>query len=322
MILAADIGGTHARFLLARGRADASGVIDEATLQVADHATVEAAVSAFLDRTGTRAIDRACLAVAGPVDGRIARLTNAPWRIDADALAAQLRIAHIELCNDFEAAAFGLGSVPASARVALQAPHHDAAGDGVDARQLLIGAGTGLGVAYVIGGQGDRRVVAGEGGHVAFAPLDEEQETLLAWLRPALGRVSAEHVLSGSGLVRLYAFASRHRGELVDDVRVQGAAAVARRFAQGEVEAVHAMQLFTAIFGAVAGDHALSVLPLGGVFIGGGLAPRFVDAFADGRFVDAFRAKGPHARLMERMPVFLLCDDRLGLRGAAVRALG
>ena len=321
MILAADIGGTHARFLLARGRADASGVIDEATLQVADHATVEAAASAFLGRTGTGAIERACLAVAGPVDGRTARLTNAPWRIDADALAAQLRIPHVELCNDFEAAAFGLGTVPASARVALQAPHHGPAGDGVDARQLLIGAGTGLGVAYVIGGQGDRRVVAGEGGHVAFAPLDEEQETLLAWLRPDLGRVSAEHVLSGSGLVRLYAFASRHRGELVDDVRAQGAAAVARRFAEGEVEAVHAMQLFTSIFGAVAGDHALSVLPLGGVFIGGGLAPRFVEAFADGRFIDAFRAKGPHARLMERMPVFLLCDDRLGLRGAAVRAL-
>jgi glucokinase len=97
---------------------------------------------------------------------------------------------------------------------------------------------------------------------------------------------------------------------------------VVRRYAQGEAEAVHAVRLFTAIFGAVAGDHALSVLPYRGVFIGGGLGPRFADAFTTGTFIDAFRAKGAHARLMERMPVILLCDDRLGLRGAAVRALG
>ena len=322
VILAADIGGTHARFLLARGDADSHSVIDEATLLVAEHASIEAAASEFVARTRTHAIDRACLAVAGPIEGRKARLTNARWEFDSDAIGAALRIPQVRLCNDFEAAAFGLESVPATAQVVLQAPGTPAdQGHRHDERRLLIGAGTGLGVAYVIGEKGDRRIVAGEGGHAAFAPADDEQQALLAWLRPSLGRVSAEHVLSGPGLVRLFAFASRHRGALPDDVESEGAAAVARRHARGEPEAVHALKLFTSIFGAVAGDHALSVLPLRGVFIGGGLAPRFVDAFADGNFIAAFRAKGPHAGLMERIPVFLLCDDRLGLRGAATRAL-
>lgn len=321
VILAADIGGTHARFLLGRSDAGALAVIDEATLRVADHATVEAAASAFLERTHTHAIDRACLAVAGPIERRTARLTNAPWRIDADAISAHLRIPHVQLCNDFEAAASGLDAVPESARVVLQRLATPVEVEAGNERRLLIGAGTGLGVAYVLGEKNDRRIVAGEGGHVAFAPADDEQQALLAWLRPSLGRVSAEHVLSGPGLVRLFAFAWRHRGALPEDVQSEGAAAVAQRHAHGEAEAVHALRLFTSIFGAVAGDHALSLLPLRGVFIGGGLAPRFVDAFADGNFIDAFCAKGPHARLMERMPVFLLCDDRLGLRGAAIRAL-
>jgi len=321
LILAADIGGTHARFVLARGGVGAPGIVDEATLQVAEYPSVEAAASAFLGRTRTSAIDRACLAVAGPIDHRTATLTNAPWRIDADAIAAQLRIPHVELCNDFEAAAFGVDSVPEAARVALQVPAEQSIDQATRERRLLVGAGTGLGVAYVIGSANDRRIVAGEGGHVAFAPADDEQQGLLAWLRPSLGRVSAEHLLSGAGLLRLYAFASRHRGGVPDDIGTDGAAAVARRYARGEAEAVQAMRLFTSIFGAVAGDHALSVLPLGGVYVGGGLAPRFVDAFRDGSFIAAFRAKGAHARLMERMPVFVLCDDRLGLRGAALRAL-
>jgi glucokinase len=104
-------------------------------------------------------------------------------------------------------------------------------------------------------------------------------------------------------------------------VRDEGAAAVARRFAYGEPEAVHALRLFTSIFGAVAGDHALCVLAMGGVFIAGGIAPRFTTVFADGSFIAAFRTKGAHAPLMARMPVHLVCDDRLGLRGAALRAL-
>jgi len=322
VILAADIGGTHARFLLARTEGVGLDVVDDATLLVGDYATVEDAARAFIARTGTLSIARACLAVAGPIEHRTARLTNAPWRIDAGGFGAELGIPVVDLCNDFEAAAFGLDAVPASARITLQPGNPDRdLESGPDQRRLLIGAGTGLGVAYVLGSGEGVRIVAGEGGHVAFAPADDEQSDLHSWLRPGLGRVTAEHVLSGTGLVRLYSFVSRHRGALRDDVAREGASAVARLHAAGDVDAVHALRLFTSIFGAVAGDHALAVLALGGVFIGGGIAPRFRDAFSGGAFMQAFRSKGAHAHLMARMPVVLLCDDRLGLRGAAIRAL-
>ena len=322
VILAADIGGTHARFMLARSDAGRLAVLDEATLPVAAHDTVEEAAAAFIGRTAAPKIDRACFAVAGPVDGRSAQLTNARWRIDADAFAKRMHIGEVALCNDFEAAAFGLDTLAPSARLTLQPPigTSDAPGDASD-RRLLIGAGTGLGVAYLLREAGRTHVIAGEGGHVAFAPADEEQVELLGYLRPSLGRVTAEHVLSGAGLGRLYGFACRHRGGVPDEVRDEGAAAVARRFAAGEPEATHALRLFTSIFGAVAGDHALAVLAMGGVFIAGGIAPRFAGAFADGGFIAAFRAKGAHAALMARVPVHLVCDDRLGLRGAASRAM-
>ena len=308
--------------MLARGVAGEPIVIDEATLPVAAHDSVEAAATAFLARSSTTSIDRACLAVAGPVEGRNAQLTNAPWRIDADAFARRVGIDDVELCNDFEAAACGLDTLDASARVTLQLPSPPVdAADPTARRRMLIGAGTGLGVAYLLSEPGRTRIIGGEGGHVAFAPADDEQAELLSSLRPSLGRVTAEHLLSGPGLVRLYNFARRATGGLPSDVRDQGAAAVARRFARGEAEAVAALRLFTSIFGAVAGDHALAVLPLGGVFVGGGIAPRFADAFADGGFVSAFRAKDTHAELMARMPVDLVRDERLGLRGAASRAL-
>jgi glucokinase len=322
VILAADIGGTHARFQLARSEAGGLVVLDEATLPVAAHDTVDEALAAFVGRTAPARIDRACLAVAGPIEGRSARLTNSRWRIDADAIATRLRIAEVVLCNDFEAAAFGLEALDPSACVTLQAPvARNDSPTGPNDRRLLIGAGTGLGVAYLLRGAKGPRVIAGEGGHVGFAPADDEQVALLDYLRPELGRVTAEHLVSGAGLARLFGFACRRRGGMPDDVRDEGAAAVARRFAAGEADAVHALRLFVSIFGAVAGDHALSVLAMGGVFVAGGIAPRYASTFADGRFIDAFRAKGAQTELMMRMPVHLVCDDRLGLRGAALRAL-
>ncbi len=321
VILAADIGGTHARFLLGRSDAGRLVVLDEATSLVAAHETPEQAVADFVGRTKPSRIDRACFAIAGPVEGRSAHLTNARWRIDADALAVRLGIDDVALCNDFEAAACGLHALDPSACVTLQAGAAEDRATAAKQARLLIGAGTGLGVAYLLAEGTGQRVVAGEGGHMAFAPSDDEQTALLVHLRPQLERVTAEHLLSGAGLERLYAFACLGKGSVPDDVREEGAAAVARRFAAGESEAVHAVRLFASIFGAVAGDHALCVLAMGGVYVAGGIAPRFAGAFADGGFMAAFKSKGSHAALMARMPVHLVCDVRLGLRGAAWRAL-
>ena len=311
--LAADIGGTHARFRLLRGEA----IVDEATLPTAAHVSLESACAAFLARSGSPRIARACVAVAGPVDAGRARLTNAPWQIDRDAFAQRFGIGEATVCNDFEAAGFALDDLDERDCHALQRSLSDTS---PHAPRLLIGPGTGLGVAFVLPGERGPRVVAGEGGHVGFAPADDEQVALWHWLRREHGRVTAEHLVSGAGLVRLYAFAAR-RDTLPDDVRDRGGAAVAARFAAGEAAARDALRLFVSIFGAVAGDHAMSVLATGGVYLAGGIAPRFIDTFKDGRFVAAFNAKDAHAGLMRRMPIVLVGDAGLGIAGATRRAL-
>ena len=314
VILAADIGGTHARFMLAslsRGRIAA---LEEATLTVAAHATVESACEAFLSRRPEIEVGRACLAVAGPIEGRCAQLTNAPWRIDADRLSGRFAIPRLDLRNDFEAAAFGLDDVDPALSTTLQPAEFSASRP-----RVIIGAGTGLGIAYLLPDRHGPRIVAGEGGHAGFAPTNAEQIALWQFVEPEVGRVAAEHLLSGAGLVRLYAFTLQD--ELPEDVREQGAGAVALRFDRGEPAAMRALDLFASILGATAGDHALAVLATGGVYIAGGIAPRFAGVLAGSAFTSAFRAKGKHAALMARIPVRLIGDPRLGLLGAARCAL-
>jgi glucokinase len=251
--------------------------------------------------------------VAGPIEGRTAQLTNAPWRIDADALSARLAIPTLILRNDFEAAAAGLDDVDPALCTTLQAGEFSAA-----LPRVVIGAGTGLGVAYVIPARSGPHIIAGEGGHAGFAPADAREIELLRFVLGETPRVTAEHLLSGAGLVRLYAFVS---GELPSDVRERGAAAVAARFDRHEYAAMDTLRLFASILGAVAGDHALAVLATGGVFVAGGIAPRFAGVLAQPSFITAFRAKGKHAALMARIPVRLIGDPRLGLLGAARLAL-
>jgi glucokinase len=317
LAVAADIGGTHARFLLVRLDEPLADPVAERALPVANFAAFADALDAFLE--GSEPIEgpisTAAFAIAGPVQGRRARLTNAPWTIDADEIAGTFGIRSVALLNDFEAAANGIEHLSASASVELQRGQAMA-----DRPRLVIGAGTGLGVAYAIPERDGLRVIAGEGGHVGFAPRDREQIALLEFFQPTLGRVSAEHFVSGAGIARLYAFALRQLGtgrELHPDVEAEGAAAVTRLAAAGDPAARRAIELFCSIFGAVAGDHALSVLAMGGVFLAGGIAPKLEQALREPRFLDAFRAKGAHTVLMERMPVALVREERLGLIGAA-----
>jgi glucokinase len=314
-VLAADIGGTHARFMLVRQEGAVLQPLAEATLAVADHPSVDAAAAAFVARFPEFRARRACLAVAGPIEGRTARLTNAPWRIDAEQVAAALGLDAVHLCNDFEAAALGVAELDADQLL----PLHDAPADPQGMR-VVIGAGTGLGVAYLLPGHPAAGIVAGEGGHATFAPVDDEQARLRDFIVAETTRVSNEHVLSGAGIVRLYAFAAQPQ-PLPHDVESEGAAAVTRRAEAGEEVAQQALRLFVTIFGGVCGDHALSVLATGGVYVAGGIAPRMPGRFARGEFVDAFCNKGAHRDLMRRMPVALVCEGRLGLLGAARRAM-
>lgn len=316
VILGADIGGTNARFAVATSVRGALHPIAQQTFPVADFAAPEDAVAAFLARPSVPKPDRACFAIAGPVQGRTGRLTNAPWQFDADRIAATLGIADVRLCNDFEAAAYGVGELADDGVAKLNDVAADSAG-----MRVVLGAGTGLGVAYLAPGAPPRYVVAGEGGHATFAPANDEQAALRTFIALETGRVSSEHVLSGAGLVRCYAFTCGTR-QLPDDVSADGAAAVTRRAQAGEVAAEEALRLFVSVFGGVAGDHALAVLATGGVYLAGGIAPRVIERFTDGTFMAAFLDKAPRIDLMRRMPVALVLDPHLGLLGALRRALG
>jgi glucokinase len=315
-VLAGDIGGTNARFRLAPASRPAEPIV-ERVLPVAGHATFEDALATFLAEAGVGAPRTAAIAVAGPVQGSTAKLTNAPWTIDAGAVARRFGIARVRLANDFEAAAAGIGHLPPESLDSLQRGARQA-----EAPRLVIGAGTGLGVAFAVPTPGGTRILGGEGGHVPFAPQDEEQRALHDFVAAEVGRVTAEHVLSGAGLVRLHAFARVRAGTAAPAHHdlPHGAATVTERAKGGDPAARRAVALFCTILGAVAGDHALTLMTRGGVFVAGGIAPRLALALADGRFLVAFRAKGVHSALMEAIPVDLVHDDRLGLTGAAALA--
>jgi glucokinase len=272
----------------------------DAVYSVAGYASFDDALANLILEHGKvaerdSAIAAACIAVAGPVTGKRARLTNGEWAFDADAIAGRFGIGRVDLVNDFEANASGVEALAPESMCTLQS------GEFVEsAPRLIIGAGTGLGVAYAICCADGRRVVAGEGGHIGFAPANDEQIALCRFLQAQLGRVSVEHVVSGPGLVRLYEFAchasGKSEGQLPPDVATEGAVAVVRRALTGQEPAAHrAVDLFIECYGAVAGDHALSILARGGVFLTGGIAPKLLARMTSGAFLDAFRNKGMHA---------------------------
>jgi glucokinase len=324
MILAGDIGGTKALLLLATLRQGRPAVVLERRYAAASFADFSAMLARFLDECrqprgrGLR-ISSACFGAAGPVSPDCIQMTNLSWRLDARAIAAEFGIGRVTLVNDFAAAAKGVEALGPGDSTILQRGEPLAG-----AARVVIGAGTGLGVAYALPQGKGYRVVAGEGGHAGFAPADEEQMRLWRALHAQLGRVSAEDVVSGGGLVRIYEFLRAGMPEapaLRESVRTEGAAAVSRHALEHKDPlACRALDLFIACYGAVAGDHALAVTARGGVYIAGGIAARILDRLATGGFMAAFNAKGSHAQLNLRVPVQVVTTERLGLLGAALIA--
>lgn len=315
MILAGDVGGTNTRLALFERAGAGVRALFERDYADASFANFESLLARFLEHSraalGPATIERAVLGAAGPVEARRVHLTNRPWTLDAPQLANLLGVEPI-LLNDFEAAAQGLELLrPAELRT-LQAgvPQPGAA-------QVVIGAGTGLGVAYRIHCGGRYRVIAGEGGHAGFAPADEEQLALARWLHARLGRAAAEDVVSGPGLARIYAYLREGEGRQAG-AGEDGPAAISARALEGsDPAATRALQLFVRCYGAVAGDHALAVRAAGGVYVAGGVARRILPQLESGGFISAFNAKRAHAHLAVDFPVYAVLSDRLGLLGAA-----
>ena len=325
MILAGDIGGTKALLLLAATRQGRTEPVLERRYSVASFAGFSAMLSQFLEecrqhRGRDARLASACFGAAGPVSENRIQMTNLPWRLDAAAIAAEFGIGRVHLVNDFEAAAAGVEALAPGDCATLQRGEPL-----LEAARVVIGAGTGLGVAYALP-QGKRyRIIAGEGGHAGFAPADDEQMRLWRALQAQLGRVSVEHVVSGPGLVRIYEFLraeAPQAPDLGESIRAEGAAAISRHALEhGDALACRALDLFIACYGALAGDHALAVTARGGVYVAGGIARKIFTRLAAGGFMAAFNAKGAHAQLTGRIPVRVVTTERLGLLGAALIAL-
>lgn len=305
-VLCGDIGGTKTLLAIAALAGDRLELVLERRYADRDFAAFGDLVRAFRDEACIE-VERACLGVAGPIDGRRVAVTNFPWEIEADPLEAILG-APVVLANDFVAAAHGIDVLAPESVATLQA------GDPVpQAPQVVIGPGTGLGVAYRVWQGGRYAVIGGEGGHAGFAPADGRQADLWRALHAELGRVTVEHVVSGPGLARIDDFLRGGRGAARSPEEIAAA---------DDPVARAALDLFLECFGAVAGDHALAILARGGVWLAGGIAPKILSRLREGPFVAAFNAKGVHANLMASIPVKVVTNERLGLLGAAKLAAG
>ncbi len=309
MILVGDIGGTKTLLGLAR---DGKLLVDRRYAN-ADFQCFPDVLAAFFAETQTEpaSVRGGCMALAGPVadDGRSARLTNLPWTIDVAALSQRFGLPALHLANDFAAAALGAVASSAAQLAALQTGEPDAG-----APRLVVGAGTGLGMAIVLPQGKTWRVIPGEGGHAAFAPADEQQSALWAFLKRRHGRVTWERVVSGPGLASIHEFVA---GTVLPPEEI---AALALTDANG-VER-RSLDLFLAAYGAFAGDMALACLARGGVFLAGGIAARLLPVLAQSGFLAAFNAKAEHTGIAVRMPVHITTDVLLGLRGALLLAAG
>lgn len=312
MKLVGDIGGTRSRLALSDGKE----LHQVKAYANADFPDFSAVVASYLAEDGvkTASISAGCLAVAGPItdDKRSARLTNHPWQIELVALETRLELpaGRLQLVNDFAAAAMGVTVSTASVPLPLQTGAMLA--DGV---RLVLGAGTGLGVALLVRHDLHWQVLPGEGGHIGFAPQDEQQDALCRWLRQRHGRVIIEHLASGVGLVNIDTFLA---AQSPSDGASRSAAEIASAARQAEPRALAAFDLFAAIYGAVAGDYALAGMARGGVFLAGGVAAANQDLMQRPPFLQAFNAKGVHNDLALRMPVCIVTEPWLGLHGAAV----
>lgn len=324
-VLAGDVGGTHARF--ARVRAEGGPVVleDERTYDVAGSASLEELVRAYLaDHPGP--IAAAAIGVAAPIVGGRARPINLPWAVDEAEVRSAIGGPDGRLLNDLLANAWGIGELGDDGFEELQPDRLREGGN-----RAVCSAGTGLGIGGMVAIGDGWHPFASEGGHVDYGPRDGDEDALLLWLRaehPEWGHVSAERVVSGPGIHAIWRFVTETgRATATPELLAalgQGdpsAAISAAALADSDVSAALALELFCRAYGATAGNLALLMLSTGGMYIGGGIAPRILPLLRRGGFLDAFHAKGRYDGMLEQMAVRVILDDRCALRGAGRYAL-
>jgi glucokinase len=317
MILAGDIGGTKTNLGLFETDGGALRLVAQQSYPSRGHVGLEVIVNKFLEDKNGR-IRAACFGVAGPIVDRQVVTPNLPWIVNSEVLARTLGIPEIALINDLEATAHGIPALKADEFFTLNE------GITMAGNAALVAAGTGMGVASLFWNGARHMPSASEGGHIDFAPRDPMESEMLRYLHKKYSRVSVERIVSGPGLKNVYDF-------LRDSAFAVESAEVAARFATEDPSSViskaalagecrmcaKALDLFVAIYGAFAGNIALVLKATGGVYIGGGIAPKILEKLKDGTFIGAFVEKGRMASLVATIPVRVILNDKTALLGAA-----
>ncbi len=311
-IVTADIGGTNARFAIAaieHGRVLAMRA--EITLKAANFASLQTAWESYAQQVGAPLPRAASIALACPIVGDLLRLTNNPWTLRRSLLEAQLGLDRLLLINDFEAVGHALSQIDAAFLQPLCGPDNALPTNGVVS---IVGPGTGLGVGLALFDNGKARVIATEGGHCSFAPLDAIEDAILAHLRKQHAHVSVERVVSGPGLANIYEALGALEGRSLSAADHK---ALWDKALHGEDSlAAAALERFCLCLGAFAGDVVLTQGGAG-LVIAGGLGLRLADVLANSGFAARFTAKGRFERLLATIPVKRLTHPQPGLLGAA-----
>ncbi len=318
MIIAGDVGGTKVHLALFEKARDP---IYQKKYQSRNFAEFHLLLQEFMDSAPVKQILAACFGVAGSVHQGRCHTTNLPWVIDATALQKIFSIEQVDIINDLEANAWGVGVLGVTELYTLNA------GKSMTGNGALIAAGTGLGEAGLYWNGHRHMPFACEGGHADFAPTTEEEVALWRYLKQQFDHVSYERILSGSGIFRLYRF-------LVDTGREPENPQVAGKGEREEPQKIitqqaleqfcptclHALRLFISIYGTESGNLALKMLARSAFYIGGGIAPQIIHLLKEGQFMEAFVSKGRFRTLLEEIPVQVILNDQTALLGAAVYA--
>ncbi len=310
--LLADIGGTNARFALASAQDPIPREIE--VLATAAYPDISSAVHAYLSKINADIPPCMCAAIAGPVNVETVRMTNNRWSFRRDELQTTLGLKSLRIINDFEAMAWGVAAISADERVQIGGQQ----GGGSNQPIAVIGPGTGFGTALLLPCGPDRRVVATEGGHASLAPSNEQQLAVTQWLMQQGVFSSREALLSGPGLEGLYRAVSALEGH---EQHLSAAEIQQRAVANRDELALEVLGLFCELLGTAAADQALCSGALGGVYIVGGIVPRFIPFLQSSRFRQHFESdQRPMRDYLRAIPVYVVTASNLGLRGAALAA--
>ncbi|MBI5346178.1 MAG: glucokinase [Chlamydiae bacterium] len=320
MYLVGDAGGTKTHIALIDDGRKGFKILSEKVVKSPDYSTLSMVIREFLIENNIKDIKQACFDIAGPVKEGKCVATNLPWVVDSKELAKECSIKEVYLLNDLEASAYGTLHLTESDFFTLHQGIPNQKGN-----KALIAAGTGLGEAGLFFDGKNYRPFATEGGHADFAPHDELEMKFFYYLQKKLGHVSFERVVSGPGLYAMYRFLVDIKEEpyieTFEQELMKGdpSAIIAERGLKNEVRGCSkALEWFSTLYGAEAGNLALKFLAIGGVYIAGGIAPKILDKLKEGHFMRGFFDKGRFATLLATIPVKVILNENLPLLGCFV----